>query len=251
MKRWMKKFTAVVATAAMVCSMGMPAFAAEDNVLNQDKINEYTHVPVFGIVEADGIEVWSKIETNVETEMLSVEDKLELGRDTLESVMDYQDKGGAINWDEDGVETVVKDLYPDLYPEIKERLNPNEKFLIPLNKDTVATRGSQGHRHSYTHLGILGEKLYGVTTTFNWSWNDSTKDLIGIYPSSSAESYDFAWDPVGNGINSSNGYFINGKQRYQHTTEGIFKSSIGTYAYPYMEVELWAGGSAMVGGGKR
>lgn len=41
MKRWMKKFTAVVATAAMVCSVGMPAFAAEEGGtenLNQSKI---------------------------------------------------------------------------------------------------------------------------------------------------------------------------------------------------------------------
>ena len=36
MKRWMKKFTAVVATAAMVCSMGMPAFAAEENTVDEE-----------------------------------------------------------------------------------------------------------------------------------------------------------------------------------------------------------------------
>ena len=44
MKRWMKKFAAVVATVAMVCSVGMPAFAAEgsgyDNV-DEDFVYQY------------------------------------------------------------------------------------------------------------------------------------------------------------------------------------------------------------------
>ncbi|MFR6290056.1 MAG: hypothetical protein ACLUKQ_01225 [Peptococcaceae bacterium] len=38
MKRWMKKFAAVVATAAMVCSVGMPAFAVEMSELEQKAI---------------------------------------------------------------------------------------------------------------------------------------------------------------------------------------------------------------------
>lgn len=51
MKRWMKKFAAVVATAAMVCSVGMPAFAAENDnyytnklgvAFTQEEYNELT-----------------------------------------------------------------------------------------------------------------------------------------------------------------------------------------------------------------
>ncbi len=40
MKRWMKKFAAVVATAAMVCSVGMPAFAMSDFNENEEESNE-------------------------------------------------------------------------------------------------------------------------------------------------------------------------------------------------------------------
>lgn len=253
MKKRLKKMIATVLTAAMAMSVGVPAFAAsEQNKI--DNVRDYFSIPIIGLLEIDNECDWEYTVNNKNIGSLSDEEKIELGRYTIEKALEYKEAGGYLIWNEIGVNTVIKDLYPDLFDKIKRQMDYEPQLLLLENISNGISRGNEGHRFSYTHLGLVGEKLYGVTTTFNWTWDDSTKVVTSVYPSSSAESYDLLWDPVGTGINKSNGYFNNGKTKYTHTTEGIFRfayEGITYYAYPYMTVDLWAGGGAMVDGGIR
>lgn len=238
MKRKLKKAVAVILTAAMTMSVGMPAFAAgEDNMIDESM---YPSIPIFGTLDVNGVDLFES--NNVLANQEGLTEK-ETGRIVLESVLDYQAAGGFVTWNELGVETVVKNWYPDLYAVITTDMSTNDEISIPMDELANKARGNMGDTFGYIHRGYAGEKLYGVSVTVNWEWNDTTGVLTYIGPSTSVNSYDILWDPVGNGINKSAGYFNNGKTVYTHTSEGIFSfayDAIEYYAYPYVEVTLSA-----------
>lgn len=248
MKKLTRKVVATILTAAMAMSVGMPAFAENSN---EDNV-EYLSIPIFATLEVNGLDLF-KEEMDVRLDESAT--VLEKGREVLEAVLEYQDKGGFVTWNEMGVELVVKELYPDLYGEIKGNFVTSNEISITVDKLSNKTvRGNAGDEFEYIHRGLVNEKLYGIRVTINWAWDDSTKVLTTILPSSSANSYDLLWDPVGNGINKSNGYYNSGKTKYYHTTEGIFAmihENIDVFAYPYVKVELSADGGVIVDSGIR
>lgn len=238
MKRKFKKAVAVVLTAAMAMSVGVPAFAAgEDNMIDESM---YPSIPIFGTLDVNGVDLFESNNVLVNQEGLT---EKEAGRIVLEAVLDYQAAGGFVTWNELGVETVVKNWYPDLYAVITTDMSTSDEIFIPMDELENKARGNMGDTFEYIHHGYLGESLYGVELTVNWEWNDATGVLTYIGPSTAVYSYDLLWDPVGNGIHSSSGKFNNGKTLYTHQSVGILCMTydiLDYYVYPFIEVELSA-----------
>lgn len=245
----MVKIVSMTLIFALSCFAGTPAFASTNS-----GVNETLAIPVFGEIIVNGHSQLSvdKLMENINVNDLTEQEAIDLGRDVLQKVLEDQKDGALIVWEENGVETVVKKFYPDLYSQIKPIVEESSALKVPQEYMTSANaRGSKYDVFTKEYRGLVGERLYRLECSINWEW-DSADVIYGVYPSSSAYTLDLLWDPVGTGIHQSTGGFSNGNKTYTHKLTGAFTMTyqdIETYAYPYMTIELTANNGAIIDSG--
>ena len=101
MKRWMKKFAAVVATAAMVCSVGMPAFAAEDVTTSGNELSE----------EAITFLQEHNVDTSIfEISTLSLDEETQIANSYDESVLFLKNQTEAYEFTDEQIQAYVEGL---------------------------------------------------------------------------------------------------------------------------------------------
>lgn len=162
----------------------------------------------------------------------------------LNDILDRQQNGIKIIWNNDFLENFVKKDFPDTYYKIKKYNSINNMLKMPIQNNfslySVSKLSSDSRSETFdvTARSLLGNKLYVLESDASWSWSGSYLNDVNI--SSRMRSYDPLW--TGGRIEDVDGKYVDNKRAYDYTVTGYIKSSLpATVGKPLLSFELVPG----------
>lgn len=158
----------------------------------------------------------------------------------LLSVLEQQNQNSNIFWNEEFVESYIKDEFSSIYNMIKEDNPSNYLIEVPIENNVSLFSDSMREEFSVTAYSLLGLRLYSLTSEADWTWNNSDVLTDVTIIRERVVGHDPIW-PNGT-IMSSSGSYSSNKKTYTHTVSGSIQSIIvGSESRPYLSYLLKSG----------
>ncbi len=214
-------------------------------------LDRLMHEPAYSVLEIDDQNNFNtkniKTISIKETRKLSDEELYKIAENNLREVILQQKNGARIVWNDNILESKIKEEFPHVYAEIKSNNLIKKEFKIE-ELESASLSGSKTQSFTHTVYSYLGLRLFSITLQATWSW-----EVARVYNvrniRTSGESHDVLWSYAKTVF--SRGYYRTepwGEEVYAHDFQAHFKRSTlgGANAYPEIGVELYPGTASIV-----